>query len=62
MSKRQNSKAPIRLTVDLDAKDYADLGKVQRALRAMSKAEAVRRLVRFAVANPHVINIQEWLP
>lgn len=55
MSKKQNRRAPIRVTVDLDAKDYASLVQVERTMRAMSKAETIRRLVRFAVMNPHTV-------
>ena len=56
MSKNQNIKAPIRVTLDLDKKDYADLEKLERGMRAMSKAETLRRLIRVAVENQNIVN------
>jgi len=56
VSKHQNARAPIRVTLDLDAKDYASLEKLGREIRTMSKAETLRRLVRFAIMNPQIVN------
>jgi hypothetical protein len=56
MGKKQNPRAPTRITIDLGRADYAALGRIARELQAASQADAVRRLVRYAAANPQLLN------
>jgi len=56
VSKKSNKAAPTRVTLDLDARDYATLDRLARELRAISKVETMRRLIRFAGANPQIVN------
>jgi hypothetical protein len=56
VSKKQNVRAPIRVTLDLNTTDYAALEKLERTMEAVSKADTIRRLVRFAATNPQIVN------
>jgi hypothetical protein len=56
MGKKQNPRAPVRITVDLGRGDHAALKQVVAALEAVSQADAVRRLIRYASENPQLFN------
>jgi hypothetical protein len=52
----KKKQTPTRVTLDLAPEDYLALGRVVRELQTVSQADALRRLVRYAAANPQLFN------